>query len=101
AAVAHAPRHFPPGGGWRYSNTGYALLGTVVESVAGERLERVLAERITRPLGSTTPGGRWRPAASPRSRPPCSAAGCCPPSCWRRCAAPSTLAARTSATGWG
>lgn len=61
AAVADAPRHFPPGSDWRYSNTGYALLGMFVEAVTGDRLERVLAERITRPLGLDD---TWLPVAA-------------------------------------
>ncbi len=41
----------PPGTAWRYSNTGYVLLGAVIETVAGKPYGEVLAERIFKPLG--------------------------------------------------
>jgi len=39
-----------------YSNYGYALLGHVVERVAGERYERVLGARLLTPLGMAASG---------------------------------------------
>ena len=36
---------------WAYSNTGYALLGLIVERATGHRLGRELSRRIVRPLG--------------------------------------------------
>ncbi|MBB4686252.1 serine hydrolase domain-containing protein [Amycolatopsis jiangsuensis] len=45
------PLLFAPGTGWAYSNTGYNILGLLVEHVTGKPLARVLYERIARPLG--------------------------------------------------
>jgi CubicO group peptidase (beta-lactamase class C family) len=42
---------FEPGTRWSYSNTGFILLGRVVEKVSGKRLGEFLAERILKPLG--------------------------------------------------
>lgn len=44
------PLQFKPGTGWEYSNTGYNVLGLLVEKLSRKPLERVLDERITRPL---------------------------------------------------
>ncbi|MFC3450130.1 serine hydrolase domain-containing protein [Amycolatopsis speibonae] len=41
---------FKPGTSWAYSNTGYNVLGLLVEKTTRKPLERVLAERITGPL---------------------------------------------------
>lgn len=51
ALVGDAPPRFARGTGWAYSNTGYVLLGLVVEALTGEPLEDELADRICRPLG--------------------------------------------------
>lgn len=42
-----------PGTAWAYSNGGYALLGQLVEDVAGAPFEEVVADRVLRPLGMT------------------------------------------------
>ncbi|MEW6757337.1 MAG: serine hydrolase [Acidobacteriota bacterium] len=41
---------FPPGTQFRYNNSGYYILGAVIEKVAGKPYEQVLRERITGPL---------------------------------------------------
>lgn len=43
--------YFSPGIGYRYSNSGYALLALVVERASGLRYARFLRERIFDPLG--------------------------------------------------
>jgi CubicO group peptidase (beta-lactamase class C family) len=42
---------FEPGSKYSYSNTGYILLGRVVETVSGEKFGDFLARRILKPLG--------------------------------------------------
>jgi len=43
--------YFAPGTGYRYSNSGYALLSLIVERVSGQRYARFLDDRIFQPLG--------------------------------------------------
>lgn len=40
------PYDFEPGTGWNYSNSGYVLLGAVIEKVAGQPLDKFLQTRI-------------------------------------------------------
>ncbi|WP_329518855.1 serine hydrolase domain-containing protein [Spirillospora sp. NBC_01491] len=52
--VARAMRHRPdfrPGKDWSYSNTGYALLGMVIQRVTGHPWHEQVRDRIARPLG--------------------------------------------------
>ena len=42
---------FEPGTRWSYSNTGYVILGLVVEKVAGESFGKFLEHRILKPTG--------------------------------------------------
>jgi D-alanyl-D-alanine carboxypeptidase len=51
ALVAGQPPGFPPGTAWSYSNTGYHLLGLVVETASGSTLGQELHRRIFGPLG--------------------------------------------------
>jgi D-alanyl-D-alanine carboxypeptidase len=48
-ATSHAPL-FAPGTGWSYSNTGYILLGLIVQASTGVDIKRQLERRIFRPL---------------------------------------------------
>jgi CubicO group peptidase (beta-lactamase class C family) len=43
--------NFDPGSAYLYSNTGYTLLGLIVERVSGKPLSEFAQERIFRPLG--------------------------------------------------
>lgn len=42
---------FPPGGGWYYSNTGYILLGQIIEKVTHQSLAKCFNSKIFKPLG--------------------------------------------------
>lgn len=56
ALVADAPLQFTPGERFAYCNTGYYLLGLVIEKVSGKKYADFLAERIFTPLGMTSTG---------------------------------------------
>lgn len=45
--------YFPPGSAYRYSNSGYVLLGLIVERVSGVPFPEFLRARIFGPLGMT------------------------------------------------
>ncbi|MFI9318637.1 serine hydrolase domain-containing protein [Kitasatospora aureofaciens] len=52
--VARAMRHRPdfrPDEDWRYSNTGYVLLGMIIERATGHPWHEEVQDRIVRPLG--------------------------------------------------
>lgn len=51
--LASAPESFKPGERWEYSNTGYILLGMIIESVTKKTFGEFLNERIFKPLGMT------------------------------------------------
>lgn len=42
---------FAPGEKWEYSNTGYALLGSIIEKVSGQSFKDFMAQHIYKPLG--------------------------------------------------
>jgi D-alanyl-D-alanine carboxypeptidase len=50
------PLEFEPGAGYAYDNSGYILLGYVVEKVSGERYADYLKRYIFEPLGMTGSG---------------------------------------------
>ncbi len=45
------PLDFPPGSKWSYSNSGYILLGAVIEKVSGKSYERFVEDEIFEKLG--------------------------------------------------
>jgi len=45
------PLEFQPGDSWKYSNSGFSLLGYIVENVSGKSYWQFLRERILQPLG--------------------------------------------------
>jgi D-alanyl-D-alanine carboxypeptidase len=48
--AAARPLRFAPGTGWAYSNTGYQILGLMIERVTHEPLKQALTRRIFEPL---------------------------------------------------
>ncbi|MEZ0471238.1 serine hydrolase domain-containing protein [Luteimonas sp. B3_2_R+30] len=47
---------FAPGEGWRYSNSGYVLVGAVIEAASGQRWYRYLDQALFKPLGMNDTG---------------------------------------------
>ncbi|MBC5775709.1 serine hydrolase [Pontibacter sp. KCTC 32443] len=50
ALVKDKPLEFEPGTKWKYSSTGFVVLGQVIEKVTGKPYEKVLAQQILKPL---------------------------------------------------
>ncbi len=59
-----APRKFPAGNGFFYSNTNFLMLGKIIEEVTGRPIRQVMKRRIFKPLGMNStsyPGGMALP----------------------------------------
>lgn len=56
ALVRHVPLTFTPGSTFEYSNTGYLLLGMVIEKLSGMSYEAFLRQHIFGPLGMRDTG---------------------------------------------
>ncbi len=50
SGLAGAERIFPPGGAYSYCNSGFVLLGRIIEVLDGREWDASLRERLTRPL---------------------------------------------------
>lgn len=50
ALVSPYPLQFCPGSAWAYTNTGYVLLGKIIEAIENAPLREVIRNRITQPL---------------------------------------------------
>jgi len=50
------PLDFEPGEKWNYSNSGYVLLGYLIEKISGQSYEKFLQENIFTPLGMKDSG---------------------------------------------
>jgi CubicO group peptidase (beta-lactamase class C family) len=60
------PLDFQPGEKWSYSNSGYILLGWVLEEASGERYEKFVRENVFAPLGMKDSGYDSNSAIIPR-----------------------------------
>jgi D-alanyl-D-alanine carboxypeptidase len=49
-AIGEHPLEFEPGESWKYCNTGFNLLGFIIENVSGKKYWDFMNERIFRPL---------------------------------------------------
>ena len=56
ASFRDKPLEFQPGEKWNYSNSGYVLLGHLIEKISGGTYERFIRENIFTPLGMTDSG---------------------------------------------
>ena len=56
AYFKNLPLDFTPGSQWSYSNSGYFLLGMVIEKVSGESYETFIQKNILQPLGMSELG---------------------------------------------
>lgn len=54
ALFRDVPPPSQPGQAWVYNNSGYVLLGAIIESVTGRSWHEAVAQRITRPLALRT-----------------------------------------------
>jgi CubicO group peptidase (beta-lactamase class C family) len=59
------PSDFEPGTNFNYSNSGYSILGYIIEKVTGKPYEQVMRERILQPLNMTNSGFDYTRLASP------------------------------------
>jgi CubicO group peptidase (beta-lactamase class C family) len=69
ATFRDLPSEFAPGARWNYNNSGYVLLGAIIEKVTGKPWYDAVQTRIARPLGlmsirygGGTPDARWAKA---------------------------------------
>ena len=59
-----APRRFPTGDGFFYSNTNFLMLGQIIEKITGRPIAQVMKRRIFKPLGMSStsyPSRLWLP----------------------------------------
>src|SRR5262249_672008 len=56
ARVRALPLEFPPGTAWKYSNTGYVLLGRTIAGVSGLSYAEFVQRNVSDVLGTKDPG---------------------------------------------
>lgn len=54
ALTTSKPLDFPSGTAWRYDNTGYVMLGAIIERIESKPYAEVVQTRLARPLGLST-----------------------------------------------
>ena len=53
-AIDNGQPYFAPSEGWKYSNTGYILMGLIAEKATGQTLSELYQKRLFEPLGLKT-----------------------------------------------
>jgi CubicO group peptidase (beta-lactamase class C family) len=66
ALVRDLPLQWTPGDKYEYNNSGYFLLGVVIEKASGKKYEQALQEMILTPLGLKDTGYDWSSTIIPR-----------------------------------
>ncbi len=66
AVFRDLPLEFAPGEKFKYNNSGYFLLGVIIEKVAGKKYEDALRDEIFAPLGMKDTGYDWSEPLLPR-----------------------------------
>jgi CubicO group peptidase (beta-lactamase class C family) len=66
ALIAERPLDFAPGAGMKYSNSGYAVLGYLIEQVSGEPYQQFIGENLLTPLHMDDTGYDSSSAVIPR-----------------------------------
>ena len=66
AGFRDLPLEFQPGERFKYNNSGYFLLGLIIEKVSGKKYEEVLRDEIFGPLGMHDSGYDWSATLIPR-----------------------------------
>ena len=61
----YRPLEFEPGTAFKYSNSGYILLGMIIEKVSGQSYEAFLHHELLKPLGMNNTGYARREAGLP------------------------------------
>lgn len=54
AEFSDKPMQFEPGSSFSYNNSGYVLIGAIIEAVTGKSWGQAIVDRISTPLGLTT-----------------------------------------------
>ena len=66
AVFRDLPLEFAPGEKFKYNNSGYFLLGVIIEKVAGKKYDEALRDEIFAPLGMKDTGYDWSEPLIPR-----------------------------------
>lgn len=69
ASFKDAPPDFPPGADWAYDNSGYVLVGAVIEAASGQSWHAYLRTALFEPLGLSHTGYAADPAFAARQVP--------------------------------
>jgi CubicO group peptidase (beta-lactamase class C family) len=64
-AIGNFPLEFEPGSSWKYCNTGFNLLGFIIENISGQSYWDYTRERILKPLGMSQTADRQPGAIIP------------------------------------